>query len=112
MCTLLDAAAAAAGESSVRSPVNGHGVVCIMLGKFTNQAIKEENSPDGDGISVMLLTPGCTGRLSKMPELNWTSAEDLTSAGDFAAAAPPEDDASDARNVEPSIEKRAAIRPL
>ena len=76
-----------------------------VLGKFANHAIERENSPDGDGISVMLLTPGCTGRLSKMPELNWTSAEDLTSAGDFAAAAPPDDDASDARNVDPSIEK-------
>ena len=66
--------------------------------------IRRCHLPEGDGIRVMLLTPGCTGRLSKMPELNWTRADAFTSAGDFAAAAPPEDDASDARNVDPSIE--------
>ena len=58
-------------------------------------------------MSVMFLTPDCTGRLSRMPELNWMSAEaGFTSAGDLALAAPPptpEVDASDARNVEPSI---------
>ena len=58
-------------------------------------------------MSVMFLTPDCTGRLSRMPELNWMSAEaGFTSAGDLAlAAAPPtpEVDASEARNVEPSI---------
>ena len=54
---------------------------------------------------MMFLTPGCTGRLSRMPELNWMSADAFTSAGDLAAAPPPpEVDASDARNVEPSIE--------